>query len=178
MSRYLPENRLLEWFQRWREPLRRFLTSRGVYRVADLDDVSQEVFLRLLRYENREVIEHPKAYLFKVASNVAAEWAMRARNRFEHSSKPLDTIVAEGSMDEAFDNALVQKEIKRAMLTLTPRQCTVLRMYFEEGLDQSEIARQLGISYRAVRRDFDNSYMKLRRELKVEITGVFAHGPE
>jgi DNA-directed RNA polymerase specialized sigma24 family protein len=39
--------------------------------ASDLDDVSQEVFPRLLRYDNAELIEHPQAYLFRMASNVA-----------------------------------------------------------------------------------------------------------
>lgn len=178
MADHSSSSRLAQWFHLWRDPLRRFLSSRGVNRVADLDDVSQEVFLRLLRYESREVVEHPKAYLYKVAANVAAEWAMRARHRFEHSSRELDTVAVEDNLDETFDGAVVQNEIKRAMSTLSPRQCDILRLYYEEGLDQNEVALRLGISYRVVRREFEKSYIKLRRELKVEVTGAFAHGPE
>lgn len=32
-----------------------------------------------MRYGRIELIEHPQAYLYKMASNVAAEWAMRGR---------------------------------------------------------------------------------------------------
>lgn len=50
-------------------------------RPADFDDVAQEVFLRLLRYDAAQIVEHPQAYLFKMASNVAAEWSIRSSNR-------------------------------------------------------------------------------------------------
>jgi hypothetical protein len=43
------------------EGLRRFLTSR-VRNVADIPDVIQEVFLRMLRIPNREAIRSPEAY--------------------------------------------------------------------------------------------------------------------
>src|SRR5262245_65687266 len=97
MSNPDPENRLVEWFRRWRTPLRRFLSSRGAVRPADFDDVSQEVFLRLLRYDATEIVEHPQAYLFKMASNVASEWSIRASSRLAHEPKWLTSLVAEES---------------------------------------------------------------------------------
>ncbi len=49
----------------------------GAVSGADVNDVAQEVFLRLLRYDRAELIEYPQAYLFKMAANVANEWAIR-----------------------------------------------------------------------------------------------------
>jgi len=71
------QERLRDWFQlfqRWRLPLRKmwFLTE------SDLDDVAQDVFLRLLRYDNVDLIEHPQAYLVRMAANVLGEWIMRS----------------------------------------------------------------------------------------------------
>ena len=83
------KRRLSDWFRQWRSPLRKFLRSRGAIRAADLDDVAQEVFLRLMRYERVELIENPQAYLYKMASNVAAEWAIRARNATDRARGPL-----------------------------------------------------------------------------------------
>ena len=53
----------------WRAPLRKFLMGHGAVSGADVNDVAQEVFLRLLRYDRAELIEYPQAYLFKMASN-------------------------------------------------------------------------------------------------------------
>lgn len=166
--------RIVDWFTRWRSPLRRFLAGRGVHRVADLDDVSQEVFLRLLRYDSAELVDHPQAYLFKVASNVAAEWAMRARHRLEHEPRWLDKLTVEDYQHELFDAKVVQNEIKRAIEALTPRERAIIKLHFDEGLSYGEIALRLGLTLRVVRRDFESSYVKLRRQLKVELTGALA----
>src|SRR5512138_588611 len=124
-----PETRLAEWFRRWRTPLRKFLAGKGTVRVADLDDVAQEVFLRLLRYESMQVVEHPQAYLFKIAANVAAEWAIRSRHRLEHEPHWLNALVAEDRVEQEFDDAAVQQEVKRALGTLTARQREAIRMH-------------------------------------------------
>ena|SRR2546427_7067363 len=60
-----PKRRLADWFRQWRSPLRKFLLRRGSVPASDLDDIAQEVFLRLMRYDRTELIEHPQAYLFQ-----------------------------------------------------------------------------------------------------------------
>lgn len=170
------QSRIVEWFRRWRAPLRKFLASKNALRTADLDDVAQEVFLRLLRYNNAEFVEHPQAYLFKIASNVAAEWAIRSRHRLEHEPRWPDALVVEDSAEEEFDNAATQNEVKRALNTLTARERTVMRLYFEEGLSYAEIALKLGVGLRVVRRDFENSYGKLRCEIHLDRPGESHHG--
>jgi RNA polymerase sigma factor (sigma-70 family) len=169
---------LSDWFRRWRSPLRKFLVAKGAIRVADLDDISQEVFLRLLRYDSAEVIEHPQAYLQRVAANVAAEWAVRASHRLDHDPRWLDALVADSSLEDQLDRAVVQREIKNALMTLSPRERSVLRLHFEEGQSYSEIAAHLGLTLRIVRRDFESSFRKLRGELKGKLTGALSHGRE
>lgn len=169
---------LTDWFRRWRSPLRKFLVDRGAVRVADLDDIAQEVFLRLLRYESVEVVQHPQAYIFKMAANVAAEWAIRSRYRLAHEPHWLNNLVAHDRVEEAFDTQVVQREIRRALLVLTARERAILKVHFEEGLSKAEIALRLGLSPRVVQRDFETSYSKLRRELALKLTGALSHGPE
>ena len=176
MSELPAQSRLAEWFRRWRSPLRKFLVGKGAVRVADLDDVSQEVFLRLLRYESAEVVQHPQAYLFKIASNVAAEWAIRARHRYEHEPRWLQHLVAEDAVEETCDTESVQREIRRALGMLSPRERAILKLHFEEGLTHGQIAPRLGVSLRIVRRDFEKSYGNLRRELRVATTGALDYG--
>ncbi len=147
-------------------------------RVADLDDVAQEVFLRLLRYESAEVVQHPQAYIFKMAANVCAEWAIRSRHRLAHEPGWLNSLVAEDSAEETLDNQQVQNEIKRALGTLSARERAILKLHFEEGLSKAEIAVRLGLTARIVQRDFEKSYSKLRHELALKLTGALSHGRE
>jgi RNA polymerase sigma-70 factor (ECF subfamily) len=158
--------------------LRRFLASRSAVRPADFEDVAQEVFLRLLRYDAAQIVEHPQAYLFKMAANVAAEWSIRSSNRLMHEPHWLSSLVAEDRPEEKLDCEAAQLEVKRALNTLSPRERAILKLYFEEGLSQAEIANELGISFRIVRRDFEKSYGKLRRELDDELTRALQYGRE
>ena len=48
------------------DQLRRFLLSR-VRNIADVPDITQEVYLRMLRVSDVESIRSPEAYLFTVA---------------------------------------------------------------------------------------------------------------
>jgi DNA-directed RNA polymerase specialized sigma24 family protein len=87
-----PHDRLTDWFRDWRAPLRRFLQRHRKDLAADVDDVAQEVCLRLLRYDRSDLVEHPQAYLYKVAMNVSAEWATRSSRRRQHSPDWIDTV--------------------------------------------------------------------------------------
>src|SRR6185295_17036162 len=154
--------RLSDWFGQWQPPLRKYLGLRRMVPPADIEDVAQEVFLRMMRYDRADLVEHPQAYLFKVASNVAAELAIRSRNRQPHESKWLSDLAAgTGPADDiARDSA--QDEIERAIATLSPRQRAVIKLRFTEGLTQPQIAARLGTTPRAVKRDLMKSYAKLR----------------
>ncbi|MEP7246277.1 MAG: sigma factor [Gammaproteobacteria bacterium] len=57
--------------------LRRFLAAR-VRNVADVPDIVQEVYLRMLRIPNVESIRSPEAYLFTVAQHVVQQHTLRA----------------------------------------------------------------------------------------------------
>jgi RNA polymerase sigma-70 factor (ECF subfamily) len=147
-------------------------------RPADFDDVAQEVFLRLLRYDTAQIVENPQAYLFKMAANVAAEWSIRSSNRLAHEPHWLSSLVTEDRPDDALDCDAARRELKRALNTLSSRERAILKLYFEEGLSQMEIAKRIGVSFRIVRRDFEKSYARLRRELDGELTRALQHGRE
>jgi RNA polymerase sigma factor (sigma-70 family) len=157
--------RLADWFRQWRNPMRKFLRGRVGVPAADIEDVAQEVFLRLLRYDKADLVEHPQAYLFKVASNVAAEWSIRARHRRPHDDKWLANLTTGEEPESPIAAAQFQHEVERALNTLSARQQEILRLFFAENMTHSEIALQLGDTLRSVRRQFAKSYEKLRQEL-------------
>lgn len=161
--------RLSNWFRQWRLPLRRFLLGKAGVRMADVDDVAQEVFLRLMRYEKGELVDHPKAYLYKIASNVAAEWAIRASSRSRHDEKWLTSLAGGEEPDSVLQRTQSQAEIKRALGTLPPEQREVLKLYFTEELGQEAIAQRMGESLRRVRRHVARAYEHLRHELEPEL---------
>lgn len=156
---------MTEWFRKWRTPLRRFLVARWSVARADLDDVAQEVFLRLLRYERVELIEHPQAYLYKMATNVVAEWSMKAHNRHRHDDQWLGELPASATPESEIAKANARACLYNALQSLPPRPREMLRLYFGEGLCRAQIAERLGVSPRIVKRDLIVAYTKLRQLL-------------
>jgi len=171
------KHRLSDWYRQWRWPLRKFL-GRSSVPQADVEDVAQEVFLRLMRYERAQIVEHPQAYLFKIASNVAAEWAIRARQRQPHEPIWLATLTAIEQPEAEVVREAAQDQLERALEKLTPRQRQVLKLFFADGLAQAEIALQLGETRRSVRRQLAKSYEKLRAELDSNLLETLTHGRE
>ena len=164
--------RLTDWFarfRRWRAPLRKFLSTRWTLNASDFDDIAQEVFLRLLRYDNSELIEHPQAYLFRMASNVAGEWALRSRHRHPHDAQWLVELCATSDPEREVARQTAQSQVRRAIESLPPRQREVVRLHFAEGLARPQIAEQLKTSERVVKRDLINAYSSLRTVLNAEI---------
>jgi RNA polymerase sigma-70 factor (ECF subfamily) len=164
-------HRLADWFRQWRLPLRKFLIGRGTVPTSDIDDVAQEVFLRLMRYGKAELIEHPQAYLYKMAANVAAEWAIRSRYTRSRDREWLIGFLGEEQGDHAVDQASqveLQDDIEQALMSLTPQQRLVLKLQFYGGLSRSEVAAQTGLSERSVKRSLLKSYEKLRQRLNTE----------
>ena len=52
---------------------------RRVRRKSDVADLTQEVYLRILRLGNSEAIRNPQVYLYTVASNLVKEHAILDR---------------------------------------------------------------------------------------------------
>lgn len=170
------KRRLSDWFRQWRGPLRKFLSGRVGVRAADVEDVAQEVFLRIMRYDKAELIEHPQAYLYKIAANVAAEWSMRSASSLRHDAKWLTDLAGGEQPDALLLLAQSQAAIKRALDTLQPRQRQVLKLYFTEELSHSAIAERTGETLRTVRRHFARGYGQLRRELHPDLLRSFENG--
>jgi RNA polymerase sigma-70 factor (ECF subfamily) len=178
MSTHDSKRRLADWFRQWRGPLRKFLVGRGAIPASDLDDVAQEVFLRLMRYERAELIEHPQAYLYKMASNVAAEWAIRGRYVRPHESKWLAGLATDERPEDAVSRNEIQQEVERALLSLAPRQREIMRLQFFEGLSRMQIAEKTGTTERSVKRTLIKSYETLRVKLDAELLKGITDGRE
>jgi RNA polymerase sigma factor (sigma-70 family) len=165
------KTRLSDWFHQWRAPLRKFLRSSGVPRTTDIDDVAQEVFLRLLRYDRTELIENPQAYLYKMATHVAAEWAIRIRNVQPHESKWLANLVAPDHSEQEAGRGELQHEIERALQVLPARHREILKLHYFENLSRAEIAKRLGTTERSIKRAVMKTYEQLRLRLDPELLG-------
>lgn len=162
--------RITTWFGRWRRPIRSWFSSRASVPRAEVDDLAQEVFLRLLRYSDDVAVENPQGYLFRIAANVANEWRERARVRQPHDRSWLDQLQIDPSEqpDNSVFQSRVNKHLQNAVNQLPQRQRLVLLLHINEGLTYKQIADRLGVTYRIVLRDLTRAYASLRAQLKAE----------
>lgn len=166
-----PRNgRLVSWFQRWRRPIHHWLSNRSSVPAADIDDLSQEVFLRLLRYTDDIAIENPQSYLFRITANVANEWRERAQQRQPHDNSWLDELRTEANVEpeNAVAHNRAREHVQAVVRRLPPRQREVLLLHVNEGLTYKQITDRLKLSPRIVLRDLTKAYSHLRGKLDLE----------
>ena len=169
-----PRNhRLVAWFKRWRKPIRQWLSHRSSVPTADLDDLAQEVFLRLLRYSDDVAIDNPQGYLFRIAANVANEWQERSRLRRPHDDSWLEDLQVEfnDEPENTIAREVANKHMQEAVNKLPRRQREVLLLHVNEGLTYKQIAERQGLTYRVILRDLTRAYSQLRMQLKQDDLG-------
>jgi RNA polymerase sigma-70 factor (ECF subfamily) len=162
--------RITLWFGRWRKPIRSWFASRASVPRNEVDDLAQEVFLRLLRYSDDVAVENPQSYLFRIAANVANEWRDRSRVRQLHDGSWLDELQIDPAEqpDNSDSQRRISKHLQAAVDKLPKRQREALLLHVNDGLTYKQIADQMGVTYRIVLRDLTRAYGALRVRLKAE----------
>ena len=155
-----------QWFERWHALIRHALSGR-LQRKEDVDDMAQEVYLRLLRVRDLDLVRSPRSYLYRIAVNVAEEWRLRAPQAMEHSSEPLGELQA--AEEPAQDAELAERDaaVHGALNKLPLANRTALILQLRDGLTYDQIAEHMGVTRRAVKRYVANGYAELRHELGV-----------
>jgi len=135
-------------FREYHQPLVRYLTRR----LGDRDwaeEVAQETFLRAVK---QEAITSERSWLFAVATNLVRDEArkdIRRRRRMEllrEQAKAEEAVDPEPlTIERAQEAALARKALD--MLTERDREALLMR---EEGLDYTEIAAALELSFASV----------------------------
>ncbi|MFT3906406.1 MAG: RNA polymerase sigma factor [Steroidobacteraceae bacterium] len=151
--------------------LRRFLAVRlRASLAADVPDLAQEVFLRMLRIDHFETIRSSEAYLFTVAFHVLQQHTLR------HSSKPQTVDISQlmSEMESAPDSdPLIQaerqqqlQELQLALEGLPPKAQAVLLLHRRDGYSLQEIADQLGMSRPMAAKYLSKALLYLRQRLQ------------
>ncbi len=159
------------WFHEYHDQLLRFL-RRGLDDPAEAQDLAQEVFLRLLRIDEPDLIQHPRAYLYRVAINVIQEWRMRNQRFPLQDGQDLEQIPDhhEPAADLEADEQAAR--VNAAVARLPALYRAVLKLRVTQGMTHNEVAAQLGLSPRMVKRYLIKAYARLR-----DLLGDAAGGP-
>jgi RNA polymerase sigma factor (sigma-70 family) len=141
--------------RRYRVPLMRYFTKR-IREAYDVDDLVQEVFIRLVRHAEIESVQQIDSYVFQTAANVILDRARRQITRHHHqhhelkeTDLPADDLSPERML-------LGQQQLDQAIAALqelpeNTRNVFMLRRY--EGMRFEEIAAHLNMSASGARFD-------------------------
>ena len=156
-----------EWYHAFNDRLVAFL-SQGVRARADVQDLAQEIFLRLLRAKNPELIEAPRAYLYRIAIHVLDEWRTKEKRASLHSSDGLNELAGSiGTPDEPNRRDTVE-DLRKALEQLPANYATTLILRWHHGMAYREIAEHLDVTERMVKRYIVKGYAALRVLLSAE----------
>lgn len=151
------------------QELRRFLRSR-VRNAADIPDIIQEVFLRLLRVPNHETIRAPEAYIYTVAHHVAQQHSLESTPAAVSAElgEVLLELRAVTEMDPALEVIAQQcvELLDRALLQLSPKAQATFLLYRRDGLSMDQISQQLGISRPMAKKYLVKTLVHFRKHLK------------
>lgn len=150
-------------YEQERENIYSYLLRFGA-RPQRAQELAQDSFLKLyLQMEKGEIIENPKAWLYRVAHNLALR-DYRREPRFEE----LDPNLRGSERPADQERTLIEKEKEAALshairsLSARQRNCLHLRA---QGLRYNEIAEVIGISSSAVGEFLRRAVLRLKEAL-------------
>jgi RNA polymerase sigma factor (sigma-70 family) len=152
---------LLEWRQRWNRSLFQFLRRR-VRSSVDVQDLAQETYLRLLRARDLNEVRNPLAYLLQVASHVAMEWCDRQQRDDSMVVLDVDTVADPLLPELELDVRLSQQRLEKTLASMSPMMRAVVLLRLRDERSYQEIAAELRITDRQVRRYLERGYECLR----------------
>jgi len=140
--------------------LKRFLSK-----DEDIEDVTQEAYLKAYNIEQNSDIDNPKAYLFRVAKNVALnELNQKSRQMTVYIEDRLASIPVDGKdtlEDELEAEQSVMLYYKAA--NALPKKCRrVFLLRKVNGMSHKEISEHLGITISAVEKHLRNGTRSCR----------------
>jgi len=156
--------------------LRRVI-QRYVRDAASVDDVFQEVSLKVLRrLDSVRDAAAVRGWLFQLARNAALDHLRREDRRSAMSQENLAEHRASGDLgrnpSEQFLSAERIAAVRKALALLPESQREVIRLRIEEDLDHEQIAKRLGISRQAV----EVRLCRGRTALKGQLDHIFSGG--
>jgi RNA polymerase sigma factor (sigma-70 family) len=131
-----------------RKSLSRFLPVR-----QDIEDVAQEAYLRAYIAEQRESIEQPRAFLFRVAKNLALTRLSRKSRQitdYIEEANASAVMQTEAGLDQELEAQQCLGLYCEAVASLTEKCRHVFLLRKVHGLSHKEIGERLGLSISSV----------------------------
>ena len=152
---------------------------KAAYRItgsmADAEDVSQSVFLRLARgIVEPGRISNLQSYLHRSAVNAALDLIRSRGHREVVPVERADELQSNSSAspERALSSLEIKNWLRRELATLNPRTAEMFALRYLEGLDNSEIARTMNTSQAVVAVTLHRTRARLKKSLRGFMKGA------
>jgi RNA polymerase sigma factor (sigma-70 family) len=135
--------------------------------VQAAHEVAQEAYVRLLQLELPGTVSFMRAYLFKVAGNLAIDRIRQRQTRARcERFDELDNLLTEPSVERTLIARDELAHLGQLITELPDKYQQAFRLHLLDDGSFEDIAQHMGIKERMVRRYVTNTllYLRLRRE--------------
>ncbi|MBL8270643.1 RNA polymerase sigma factor [Steroidobacter sp.] len=157
--------------RRFRLPLLKYF-GRRVRSAHEAEDLTQDVFERVLRSRENRPIENAEAFVFRVAVNLLRDRARRAQSHGTEEALPaevvaefVDVLTVDLSPERVVLGERTLQEALSVLDELGERTRAMFYLYRFEGLKVREIAEMYGISASGVEKQLEKALLHLTRRL-------------
>lgn len=152
-------------------PLVRYL-SRKVPNNEDANDLAQEAFLRMHKFQQSKDLENARAFLYKTANNLVVDQLRRAsvHDRFLDSELPLtESPEGEGKFAPSAERTVsAEQELDRIYEIVDCMPVKVRRAFLlhrSKDMSYAEIATEMDVSVSMVEKYITRALKQIRDEL-------------
>lgn len=132
-------------------------------------DSMQEVFAKLLLYQNRLDDRYPSALLFRMATNICLN-LIRDRSK-DAAASGEDVLASIAAYDDNEVRTMFRDRLDRIFRGEKDSTRVIAVLYFIDGMTLEEVAAEVGLSLSGVRRRLQKLKMRVRslREIHHEL---------
>lgn len=155
-------------YRTYSEALSRFLARQRV-RPDEVADIVQETYCRIQQVNDVDAIRNPKAFLFRVASNIRFNARKRHRNAVEEDLLDIEGIDIPSDEPSAYRSFMGEQDLKRVRAAFDElgdscREAFVMNRF--EGLTFAQIATRLGVSVSMVEKHVAHAVSHMKKSLE------------
>ena len=163
----IDKTEFVELFKQFYSSIKNFV----YYKTGDIavaDDIAQEAFIKVWEKKDEIRKETIKSLLYTIAGNLC-------KNRFEHQQVVFEFAnnfkQNEHSVSPEFELELKEfnEKLQHAIGALKEKERVVFLMNRIDGLTYKEIAKNLGLSQKAIEKRMKNALSDLKKTIKYKI---------
>jgi RNA polymerase sigma-70 factor (ECF subfamily) len=138
----------------------------------DADDILQNSFVKIWQgLEHFRFDSQLYTWMYRIATNEALNFLQEKRRKvYGNSDEISDFLINTLESDLYFGGDDIQKELQRAILTLSDRQRVVFNMRYYDDMSYEEIAQILNVTIGTLKATYHNAVKKI--ETKLNIVGT------